>query len=198
MDAPGRWVRGALCLVLACGTSARDPTRLEAAIAADLRARLGVVVVTRCGYEIPMCRAQLADGTQLPIEVTLVDGSYEWRVRGLLVTTGAIERYLAEELGDLGAPQGARCLPQVRAIAPGERLACALDRGGTAFVAVRADGTTTVEVALDPAAAAARAEVLTPERERDLESASRALADRGDEGDDEGDDESDDESDEPR
>ena len=183
-------MRGAICLVLACGTSARDPTRLEAAIAADLETRLGVAVVTRCGYAIPMCSARLPDGTQLPIEVTLSGDSYEWRVRGLVVNAAAIERYLAEELADLGAPQTVRCLPQVRALAEGERLACALQRGGTAFVTVGADGATAVELALDPAAAAARAEVLTPERERDLERASRALADSEDDGDDE--------SDEPR
>lgn len=196
MDAPGRWVRGAICLALACRGSARDPTRLETAITADLQKRLDVGVVTRCGLAIPMCVAELADGTRLPIEVTLRGGDYDWRVRGLIVNTTAIEAYLADELADLGVPQAARCLPHVRALAAGERLSCSLEKGGTAFVTVQSDGTTAVELALDPAAAAARAEVLTPARERELEAASRALADTPD-GDvaNGNDDESDDESD---
>ena len=177
MDAPGRWVCGAICLALACGGSVRDPTRLETAITDDLQKRLGVGVVTRCGYAIPMCSAQLPDGTVLPIEVTIHQDAYDWRVHGLLVATEALETYLVAELADLGAPQTARCLPHVRAIAAAERITCALGNGGTAFVTVRSDGTTSVELALDPAAAAVRAEKLTPVRERALEAASRKLAD---------------------
>ena len=137
-----------------------------------------------------MCTAQLPDGTSLPIDVTLHDGSYDWRVRGLLVTSEAIETYLAAELADLGVAQAAHCVPRVRAIVAGERLSCSLGGGGTAFVTVAADGSTAVELALGPAAAAVRSEVLTPEREQALERASRALADTGDDGNDD--------SDEPR
>lgn len=180
MDVPGRWARGAICLAVACSGTVRDPTRLETAIASDLEARLGVGVVTRCGYAIPMCSATLPDGTVLPIEVTIHADSYEWRVHGLLVNTAAIEAYLRDELADLEVPQSARCLPHVRALAAGERISCALGNGGTAFVTVRSDGSTAVELALTPAAAAARSDVLTPVRERALEAASRKLAETPD------------------
>lgn len=135
---------------------------------------------------VPPCVAQLPDGTRLPIDLAFRDGGWDWHVRGLVVTTDQLEAYVRDELADLGAPQDVRCVPRVRAIAPGEQIACELARGGKAFVTVRGDGTTSLEVALDANAATARSELVTPARDRELEQLSRALAHA--EGDEEGDD----------
>jgi hypothetical protein len=93
---------------------------------------------------------------------------------------------LRDEVADLGAPQGVRCAPRIRAIVANERIECWLAHGGKAFVDVHADGTTAVELVLDAAAANARSELVTPERDRELEATSRALAHMAD---DEADDE---------
>lgn len=179
---------GAICLA-ACGrsSSAPPPTPVELAISHGLLERFGVAVGTTCTGLYPACVAQLPDGTELPIDLRFTGGAWDWRVRGRVISTDAIERYLREELTDLGASQGVRCAPHVRALVAGERIACWLERGGTAFVTVRADGATSMEIVLDPAAAAARSELVPPERERELEQTSRALAHMADdEEDDEG------------
>jgi hypothetical protein len=185
--APDWLFHGALCLAACGGNSAVDaPTPLEAAIDRGLTERFGVPVVTACTGLIPPCKTLLPDGTVLPIELAWRSGGWDWRVRGLVITTDQLEAYLRDEVADLGAPQGVRCAPRIRAIVANERIECWLARGGKAFVDVHADGTTAVELVLDAAAANARSELVTPARERELEATSRALAHMAD---DEADDE---------
>ncbi len=187
MRAPDLLVHGALCLA-ACGgkPAAEAPTPLEAAIDRGLNERFGVPVVTVCTGMIPPCTTLLPDGTVLPIELAWRSGGWDWRVHGLVITTDQLEAYLHDEVADLGAAQGVRCAPRIRAIVANERIECSLARGGKAFVDVHADGTTAVELVLDAAAANARSELVTPQRERDLEATSRALAHMADtEADDE-------------
>ncbi|CAN5905849.1 hypothetical protein BH11MYX3_BH11MYX3_18410 [soil metagenome] len=133
-------------------------------------------MVTSCTGMVPPCAAKLPDGTVLPIDLRWTKGGWDWRVRGRVITTEQLESYLRDEVADLGAPQGVRCAPRVRAITVGERIECWLAHGGKAFVTVRADGSTSVEVDLDAASANARSEVVTPEREQELERTSRVLA----------------------
>ncbi len=177
MGAAAWFARGALCLA-ACGGRAapEEATPLEAAIDRGLTQRFGVPVVTACTGMIPPCRTTLPDGTVLPIDLAWRAGGWDWRVRGLVITTDELEAYLRDEVADLGAPQVVRCAPRIRAITANERVECGLARGGKAFVDVHADGTTAVEVVLDAAAANARSELITPARERELEQSSRALA----------------------
>ena len=124
---------------------------------------------------IPPCTVRLPDGIDAPIDLAWKDNGWDWRVRGMLITTDDLESYLRDEVLALGAPQGVRCAPKVRLVTPGERIECWLARGGKAFFTVRADGTTAVEIAIDAPAADARSELVTPARERELDSASRAL-----------------------
>jgi hypothetical protein len=98
-----------------------------------------------------------------------------WRLDGALVLADDIEAYLRDALADLGVPQIARCGARIRSLAPGGRLQCQLQNGGKAFVVVNADGTTALEILLDPAAGDARAEVVTIEREKSLLEMSRKL-----------------------
>jgi hypothetical protein len=65
----------------------------------------------------------------------------------------------------------------VQRLVPGQRLACTLSGGGAACVQVAADGALSLELALDPATAAARGSAAT---EADLLHRSRAL-DKADE-----------------
>lgn len=191
-----RVICGALCLAACGGRGASDaPTPLEAAIAHALTERFGVPAVTSCWGLVPPCTARLPDGTELPIDLAWKNGGWDWWVHGLVITTDQLEAYLRDEVSDLGAPQGVRCAPRIRVITPNERIECGLARGGKAFVDVHPDGTTGIEVVLDAAAAAARSEPLTPERERELEQASRALAKMAD---DEPDDERDEDRDDDR
>lgn len=189
MRALHRFLTGAICLA-ACsaGRSSEPPTQLEVNIDRELLARLGVAAVTTCTGLVPPCSAKLSDGTVLPIDLTWTTAGWDWRVRGRVITTDQLESYLRDELADLGAAQGVRCAPRVRAITAGDRIVCGLALGGKAFVTVRGNGTTSVELDLDAASAKARSEVVTPERERELERASRALARMAD--DEEGDERS--------
>ena len=138
--------------------------------------RLGVAVTTACTGLYPPCVTELPDGVQLPIDLAWKDGGWDWRIRGLVITTDELEAYVRDEVAALGAPQGVRCAPRIQVIVPGDRIRCGLARGGMAFVTVRADGTTAVEIALDPAAANARSELVTPARAEELERTSRALS----------------------
>ncbi len=92
----------------------------------------------------------------VPISVDRTADGWSWRVRGLVVRSGTIEAYLAAELADLGAAQAVACGPPVHVIEAGDRIACTLANGGTAFAIVRADGSFSTEIELDPKAAEAR------------------------------------------
>ena len=176
---------GAICLA-ACGpsSSTSPPTPVELAIAYGLLERFGVAVDATCTGLYPPCVARFPDGLELPIDLRFTADGWDWHVRGRVISTEAIERYLHDEVADLGAPQDVRCTPHVRAVVGGDRIVCRLGRGGSAFVTVRADGATSVEIVLDPAAAIVRSEQVTPEREREIEQTSRALAHMADDEDD--------------
>lgn len=148
---------------------------MEAAIEAELGARVGVPLRVRCVWIAPSCRATLPDGGQLPLAVGVRDGALVWRLDGALVLADDIEAYLRDALVDLGAPQVARCGTRIRSISVGDRVQCQLQHGGKAFVVVNADGTTSMEIALDATAGDARAETVTIEREESLLDMSRKL-----------------------
>ena len=175
---------------IACGSDAvgHDASPLERSIATSLGARLGVPVVAHC-WGLVGCVTRLPDGERIPI-VTWpgARGAWEWRVDGLVVASDMLERYLRDVVAEMGAAQDVRCAPALRRIAPGDRLECGLARGGKAFVTVRGDGTTSVEVELDKAAADARSEVITPARDEQITKASRALEAAADDDGADGDD----------
>jgi hypothetical protein len=150
----------------------RESSRLEQAIEKELGARVAVPVRAQCAWLPPSCRATLPDGTQLRLSLSARHGEVEWRLAGALVLADDVEVYLREALADLGAPQVARCGARIRAVDAGDRLECGLQNGGRAFVLVNGDGTTAVEIVLDPVAAAARGEVI---RDAELVKTSKEL-----------------------
>ena len=164
--------------LVACGRDdgPRPRSELEAAIDAELHRRFGVTARTRCLGIFPGCHARLPDGALLPIAVTaLANGGWEWQVDGMVIESAPVEAYLRDELAAMGAAQDATCGPPIRRVVAGERLECALANGGTAFVTIRADGSTAFELELDPIAARIRSEPLTAAHEEALTRASRAL-----------------------
>lgn len=147
----------------------RPSTRLELSIERDIGARIGAAIRARCVALPPGCVALLPDGTRLPITLRIApDGELAWAVDGLVVVVDALEAYLRETVAELGAPQGVRCGARVHRLAPGERVECALQLGGRAFVVVYGDGSTSVEVNFDPVAGAARSEYTSIVRDREL------------------------------
>lgn len=152
----------------------RGPSPFELRIGKDLEARFGVAATAQCEVwgEIPLaCGAWFADGGQLVIHVRDAGAEWEWWIDGTVVATAPIAAHVRALLDELGVAQEVRCGPSAKVIAPGERIECALGGGGKAFAMVGADGDTAIELALDPAAAAARSEPAL-----DLEKRSRALA----------------------
>lgn len=166
------------------------PTSLELAISHDLGARFATSVTTRCkvvaGSPVG-CEAKLGDGTKLPIEIKSELADWVWRVAGTVVETKQITGWVNSELSALGIHQTADCGPKIVVLQPAERVACKLTGGGIAFVAIEKDGEASLELELDSTAAAARGEVVTPEREREIISISKALDGR--EGESDGEDE---------
>ncbi len=162
-------IAGALA---ACGrddaTTAHASSPLERSIETQLGIRLGVGVRVRCTALPPRCRATLPDVTTLPLRLGRRAGQLEWAVEGMLVEADVIEAYLREVVSDLGAAQGARCGTRIRSVVAGDRIECALERGGKAFITVHADATTRVEIDLDQVAGDARAEHVTTSREQEL------------------------------
>lgn len=141
----------------------RERPRIEAAVERGLGERVHVPLRVRCVWIPPRCRATLPDGSHLPVWLGVRHGEIVWRLDGALVFADDIEAYLREALADLGAPQTAECGARVQAIAARDRVPCQLQHGGKAFVTVNADGTTSIEIVLDPVAAAARAEPVSDE-----------------------------------
>ncbi|MDQ3366098.1 MAG: hypothetical protein M3680_11795 [Myxococcota bacterium] len=162
-------IAGALA---ACGrddaTTAHASSPLERSIETQLGTRLGVGVRVRCTALPPRCRATLPDASTLPLRLARRAGQLEWAVDGMLVEADVIEAYLRDVVAELGAPQSARCGTRIRSVAAGDRIECALERGGKAFITVHADATTRVEIDLDPVAGDARAEHVTMTREQEL------------------------------
>ncbi len=161
----------------ACGESPsrerdRPSTRLELSIELSIEreigTRIGAAIRARCKALPPGCVALLPDGTRLPIALRLVDGELAWAVDGLVVVVDALEAYLRDTVAELGAPQGVRCGARVHRLAAGARVECALQLGGRAFIVVHGDGSTSVEIDLDPVAGAARSESTSIVRDREL------------------------------
>jgi hypothetical protein len=151
---------------------------LESAIERDLTARFVVPVKADCAEVVGMnarCEASLDDGTKLPIVVTSEGKEWAWRVRGVVVEKAALTEFVAAALADLHVDQKVDCTPAVHVVQPGERTTCKLSGGGLAFVQIAADGNARLELDLDAASAAARGELVTPERERELIKISKDL-----------------------
>ena len=171
-----------LVTLVACGdrrsSEGARKSPLETAIARELTAKIAEPVSATCGMILgapAKCEATLADGTKLPIEIANEGKEWAWRVKGLVIETRPIATHIEATLGDLKLAQRAACGARIAFIEPGGRLACKLSGGGTAFVQFAADGTTSLELDLDPASAAARGELVTPERDRELTAISKAL-----------------------
>jgi hypothetical protein len=152
---------------------------LETAIARDLTARFSTPVTASCaliaGTIAAKCEASLADGTRVPIEVGTDHEDWTWRVAGIVVEQKPMTDYVSDALADLHVDQKVDCSPAVHVVQPGDRIACKLSGGGLAFVRVAADGTASLELELDPHAAAARGEIVTPQRDSELVKISRGL-----------------------
>lgn len=153
----------------------RAPERpVETAIARDLTARFGMPVEAHCELPIPACHATLADGSVIPVRLTSDGSGFDWHLDGV-IDTQPIARYVDAMLAENHVAKTADCGARVRRIDAGQRLTCELSGGGRAFVDIGAGGALSVELELDPAAAAARGEAVSPAREHELEQKSRAL-----------------------
>jgi hypothetical protein len=170
-----------LLTLCACGDHKPSGARkspLETAIARELTAKIAEPVTASCAMVLgkpTTCEATLADGTKLPIEIGHEAKDWAWRVNGLVIQTGPIATHIAATLKDLAIEQQVTCGARIAFIEPGGRLGCKLSRGGMAFVQFAKDGTTSLELDLDAASAAARGELVTPERDRELTAISKAL-----------------------
>jgi hypothetical protein len=182
------WLRLALvCLVTASGCRDREgratpkPSPVETAIARDLTARFSTPVTVSCTIALgaPVaCTATLADKTTVPIAIENASGTeWGWRIDGRVIDGNAIATYVEGELASLNIGESVTCGPSVQVVRPGERVSCTLSGGGAAFVQVASDGSTTLELALDKASAAARTELVTPDRDRELTDQSKRLED---------------------
>jgi hypothetical protein len=182
-----------VCVLTASGCrdrQAREPARrspVETTIARDLTARFGTPVTVACtvaaGAPVA-CTATLADKTTMPIAIENASKEeWGWRIDGRVIESKTIAAYVEGELAALKISETVTCGPPVQVVKPGERISCTLSGGGAAFVHVAADGSTTLELALDKDSAAARAELVTPDRERALTEQSKRLEDLEDESD---------------
>ncbi|MDX2088077.1 MAG: hypothetical protein SFX73_09510 [Kofleriaceae bacterium] len=163
-----------LVALAACGGDHTPaPSPLELSIETTLAKRLGVAVGASC--KAGRCGALTDDLMLIPISLTQVGREVEWRVDGFLITAAELEKYVQNEVTELGAPQGVTCPSRIRRVLPGERVACELEHGGVVFVTIRPDGSTILETLLDPVAAKIRNQLVTPELESELVRASRAL-----------------------
>jgi hypothetical protein len=172
----------ALLAVVACRDRPAEPgakkSPLETAIARELTARFSAPVTAECAVMVGMtarCEAHLADGTKLPIAVTSERSEWVWRVNGIVVEQSALTEFVQASLAELHLDQKVDCSPAVHVLAPGDRTTCKLSGGGLAFVQIAADGNARLELALDGAAAAARGEPVTPQRDQELLKISRDL-----------------------
>jgi hypothetical protein len=171
-----------LLALAACGdrqvAERAGPSRIEKAIASDLSARFGTSVVScvlLAGVMPLKCIAKLADGTELPIAIEHRKTEWEWRVDGLVIDTKPIVSFVQTGLAGVHVNQTVDCGPPVIVIQPGERVVCKLAGGGAAFVAIDKHGEASLELALDPASAAARTELLSADRDRELTKQSKEL-----------------------
>lgn len=173
-----------LTTLLACrdprpGDVPARPSPIETEIARDLTARLGTPVTTKCWFALAVpvkCAATLADKTELPIAIDNASKTeWGWRVDGVVVETARVRDHVQAQLAGLHVTETAACGNPIAVVPPGGRLTCTLSGGGAAFVTIAADGSTSLEIELDPAAAAARGEDRTADRDRALATESKAL-----------------------
>ena len=160
-----------LLTLCACRDSGKPPARrspLETQIARELTGKLVTPVSASCSVvgSVAKCEAHLYDGTKLPLEVKSERDAWEWRVAGIVVDTQPIATHVTAMLADLKQSRAVNCGARIQVVQAGERVSCMLAGGGMAFVRVAADGSTSVELALEKASAAARMEPVTPERDR--------------------------------
>lgn len=171
-----------LVMLAACrDRQVSEPRRvlpIETAIARDLTARFGTLVTTRCLTltVVPLkCTATLSDGTELPIAIEHTKADWGWRVDGIVIEARAIAAFVEAGLAGVGVEQAVDCGPPIQVIEPGERVVCKLAGGGAGFVEIAGDGTASLELALDAASAAARMELSSADRDRDLIKQSKDL-----------------------
>lgn len=173
-------------MVVACGGgedhSDHAPTELEATISSQLGARARMPIHVSCSMAPPHCEATTLAGRGLPIVLGVDRGEWTWRVDGLFVRADEVEVLVHAALDEIGVTRTVDCGPRLRVIPPEGRVECVLSERGRAFVVVHADGSTALELVLDPAGAAARATESSPAEEQSLEAASHAL-EAGDEAD---------------
>lgn len=171
-----------LLTVIACSDPpagmAHGPPPIETSIAADLSARFGTSVTAHCVMltVVPLkCTAKLADGTELPIAIEHAPTEWQWHVQGRVVESAPVVRFVKDGLASVHADQTVDCGPRVQVIKRGDRLVCKLGGGGAAFVELDATGAASLELALDAAAASARTELTSADREHDLTKQSKEL-----------------------
>jgi hypothetical protein len=161
--------------------------RFEETIAHDLGARFGTPATVHCEIVLGVpvqCTAKLADGTELPLALDNANkDEWGWKVKGRVVETKLVVPYVSEALASVHAYQTVDCGRPVQLLPPGDAVVCKLGGGGVALVSFADDGEASVELELDPAAAAARTELVTPDRERELAQQSKALESLGGETD---------------
>ncbi len=162
-------MRRRLLLVLALAACGRgggggpggDP--LEQRLAADVGRALGVRVErVRCApgpAPVTCTVAVVGDST---VEVALTDDGADtaWELRGHVIGTAPLVAEIADALAELGVVAQVDCGAPLQAVSVGARLACTLDvagvRGAAWATILDDEGGYRLEVALDPAAAAAR------------------------------------------
>jgi hypothetical protein len=162
----------------ACGSGSGGGVERE--IAEGLGRELGVPVSrVRCpGGPYPKrCAAEVA-GSE-PIEVKVTEGAegLEWSIDGFVISTAPLAAQIGIELDDLGVEAAVDCGPAYLTTEVGKRVACTLDLGdglrGAAWARiVDDDASFALELALDPAAVAARTATADV---AELERLSRAL-----------------------
>lgn len=179
---PARLPLVGLVTLAACGdrqvSDRARPTPVETAIARDLTARFGTSVAVRCDAvgTFPLaCTGKLPDGTELPIAITHTKHAWDWHVDGVVVDTQAVVSFVQDGLASVRVEQAVDCGSRIQVIPHGDRVVCKLAGGGVAFVAFAPDGSASLELALDPAAAAARTELMTADKDRELAAQSKEL-----------------------
>jgi hypothetical protein len=180
-----------LLTVIACrdrevGAPPRS-TRFEDTIAHDLAARFGTSATVHCEIVVGVpvrCTGKLADGTELPITIENASkDEWGWKVKGRVVETKLVVPFVTDALAAVHADQTVDCGPPVQLLPASATVVCKLGGGGMALVSFADDGEASVELELDPASAAARTELVTPDRERELARQSKALENLGGETD---------------
>lgn len=164
---------------VACG-SGGNGGRVEREIGEGLGTELGVPVSrVRCpgGVYPKRCAAEVAGSPAIEVRVVEGPDGFEWSIEGFVISTRPLAAEIAIELDDLGVEAAVDCGPPYVTTEVGARVACTLDLGGGLRGAAWAriideDATFALELALDPAAVAARTATVDV---AELERLSRAL-----------------------